>query len=58
MNPLSDLPLGFGMALAQYPEAMKRFSNMSDTEKSEIISHVHNIESKEEMRSFVAKLNN
>lgn len=57
MNPLSDLPLGFGMALAQHPEAMKRFSNMSDSEKSEILSQVHNISSKKEMQSFVAKLN-
>lgn len=25
-----DLPLGFGMALAQQPDAMKKFSNMTE----------------------------
>lgn len=49
---MKDLPLGFGMALAQQPEAMKKFANMSDSQKSEI----HNINSKDEMQSFVAKL--
>ncbi len=51
-----DLPLGFGMALAQQPEAMQHFANMSETEKSRILSEIHSIKSKEEMQSFVAKL--
>ena len=53
---MKDLQLGFGMALAQQPEAMKKFSNMSDSQKSEILSEIHNINSKDEMQSFVAKL--
>ena len=32
MNVLSELPLGFGMALAQYPEAMKIFSDMDESQ--------------------------
>lgn len=51
-----DLPLGFGMALAQQPKAMEHFVNMSDTEKSKILSDIHNIKSKEEMKIFVSKL--
>lgn len=53
---IKDLPLGFGMLLAQYPQAMKKFSEMSDTQKSEILTEIHKIKSKEEMQSFVAKL--
>lgn len=57
MATLNDLPLSFGMALAQQPEAMQRFANMSEFQKSEILSKIHNIKSKEEMHAFVAKLN-
>lgn len=53
---LKDLPLGFGMALAQQPQAMQKFSNMTDSEKLKILSEIHNINSKEEMQSFVSKL--
>lgn len=53
---MKDLPLGLGMALAQNTEAMQKFSNMSDSQKSEILSQIHSINSKEEMRSFVSKL--
>jgi hypothetical protein len=28
----TDLPLGFGMALAQHPDAMNKFADMSDSE--------------------------
>ena len=28
MDNLNELPLGFGMALAQHPKAMERFANM------------------------------
>lgn len=57
MAAVNDLPLGFGMALAQHPEAMQRFANMSETQKTEVLSKIHNIQSKEEMQAFVAKLN-
>lgn len=55
-NIMKDLPLGFGMALAQQPEAMQKFANMSDSQKSEILSQIHNINSKNEMKSFVSQL--
>ena len=48
--------MGFAMALAQQPEAMKQFSNMSEAEKSQILNQIHAIDSKEEMQSFVARL--
>ncbi len=58
MNVLSDLPLGFGMALAQYPEAMKKFSNMDELQKQRILDEIHSIESKKEMQAYVKALVN
>lgn len=51
-----DLPLGFGMALAQQPDAMKKFSNMTEDEQNRILSEIHNIDSKQEMQSFISRL--
>lgn len=53
---MNELPLGFGMSLAQHPAAMENFAKMSDEQKSEILSEIHNINSKEEMQAFVSKL--
>ena len=38
---MEDLPLGFGMALAQHPEAMARFSALSEEEQQAIIDGTH-----------------
>ena len=54
MTDKKDLPLGFSMALAQHPKAMQKFSNMNDSQKAEVLSKVHNIRSKSEMKAFVA----
>lgn len=32
----ADLPLGFGMALAQHPQAMDCFAHMTNSEKEQI----------------------
>ncbi|HOJ48916.1 MAG TPA: hypothetical protein PLD48_08690 [Bacillota bacterium] len=50
------IPLGFGMALAQNAKAMEYFSSLSESERQAILSQIHNINSKSEMQSFVAKL--
>lgn len=51
-----ELPLGFGMALAQNEPAMKRFESYSEAEKQAIIQKTHGITSKQEMRAFVNEL--
>ena len=51
-----SLPLGLGMALAQNTQAMAYFSGLSAQEKEQIINQTHQIQSKEEMRSFVSRL--
>ncbi len=48
-----DLPLGFGMALAQNESAMKRFEGMSEAEKQGIIQKAKAVSSKREMRAIV-----
>lgn len=51
-----EMPMGFGMALAQNPAAMQKFANLSEEEKQKIIAGTHSVSSKEEMQSYVNKL--
>lgn len=50
------LPLGFGFALAQNPDAMKNFSSLPKSKQSEILQKVHAVSSKDEMQSLVDDL--
>lgn len=49
----NDLPLGFGFALSQNPDAMKHFANLTDRQQTEILQKAHGVSSKEEMQSLV-----
>ena len=49
---MEDLPLGFGMALAQRSEAMQRFCALTDEEQRMVIDHTHQIHSKQEMQAL------
>ncbi len=51
-----EMPVGLGMALAQRPEAMQKFSTLSETKKQEIISGTHSVSSKKEMQQYVDKI--
>lgn len=53
---MDDLPIGFGMALAMNPQAMERFSALSETEQQHIIDRTHQIRSHDEMHSFVQNI--
>lgn len=52
----TDMPLGFGMALAQNPDAMKVFSEMPESRKAEVINGTHTVNSRSEMRQYVEKI--
>lgn len=52
----TDMPLGFGMALAQNPDAMKVFSEMPESCKAEVINGTHTVNSRSEMRQYVEKI--
>ena len=56
MNENFDLPLGFGMALAQNELAMKRFEMLSEEAKRSVTEKTHGIESKEQMQELVSRL--
>ncbi|NMB30571.1 MAG: hypothetical protein GX988_03925 [Clostridiales bacterium] len=53
---LDDMPLGFGMALAQDVEAMKQFSKLPVNKQKEIISKTRNVNSRQEMQAYVQQL--
>lgn len=51
MSLLDDhnVPIGFGMALAQDLNAMNRFASMDKTTQQAVIEQTHHIHSREEM---------
>lgn len=51
-----ELPMGFGIALAQNEAAMKQFEALSDGEKRQIVEKTHSVGSKAEMRALVQSL--
>ena len=51
-----DLPLGFGMALAQNEPAMKKFESLSESEKAAFVEKTHSVNSKSEMQALVDSL--
>lgn len=53
-----ELPLGFGMSLAQNELAMKKFEHLPDDEKKAVIQKTHNVKSKAEMQALVDSLAN
>ncbi len=52
----NNLPLGFSFALAQNPDAMRIFANMSEARQAEILQKAHSVSSKDEMQSLVNNL--
>ena len=52
----NEMPLGFGVALAQNPAAMENFSNLPESQRVEILQKAHNVSSKHEMQSLVNTL--
>ena len=51
-----DIPLGFGMALAQNPDAMDVFSGLTEPQRKQVLDKSRRVRSKEEMRSYVDSL--
>lgn len=56
INPIADLPMGFGMALVQDYNSMQYFASLSLDAQRAIIGHTRSINSKDEMQSFVQSL--
>lgn len=52
----SNIPLGLGMALMQNPDAFFYFNALSPDKQQKIIDGTKNINSRDEMRSYVEGL--
>ncbi len=50
------IPLGFGLALAQNPDAMDVFAGLTEAQRRQVIEKTGRIRSREEMRSYVDSL--
>lgn len=53
LNPIADLPMGLGMALAQDAAAMEHFSALSPDEQRRVIDRTHSVQSRDEMQALV-----
>lgn len=53
---LTDLPMGFGMALLQNREAQRVYDSLPLGVQMELLNGTHDIRSKAEMRAYVARI--
>ena len=51
-----ELPLGFGMALAQNEQAMQVFEAMTDAQKRAVLEQTRAVTSRREMQQLVSEL--
>lgn len=56
MEPMRDLPMGFGILLLENPQASLAFEAMSPSRQQEVLRRTHAVSSREEMRSLVNSL--
>lgn len=49
----NEMPLGLGFGLAKNEEAMEHFSNLTDSEKKQVIETARTVQSKKEMNSLI-----
>jgi len=52
----SEMPIGFSMALMENPEAMKKFSMLSEEKKQTIVKGSHSVRSRSEMYRYVDEI--
>lgn len=55
-GPNTEIPLGFGMALAQNTKALERFSALSHERRAALIAGARAVHSKEEMAAYVNQI--
>ena len=56
MDPMRDLPMGFGMALLQNEQATRAFYALSPAQQQAILEKTHAVSSKAEMQALVSSL--
>lgn len=50
------LPLGFGFALTQNPDSMRKFSELLESQQAAILQKARAVSSKKEMETLVDRL--
>ena len=55
-DPLTELPIGFGMALLRNQRAAQCFKALSREEQQQILAQLHSVSSKQEMAAFIDHL--
>ena len=53
---MDDVPVGFAFSLAQNEKALALFAGLDDKTKKQLIRRARQISSKQEMRDYVANL--
>lgn len=53
---MTDMPLGFGFALAMNEPAMKTYASLSETEREHLLMRCKDAKSKDEMQRIVDSL--
>ena len=56
MSLEAELPLGLALAMAQKPEAVERFSTLTEEEREAVIVRARSVTSRKEMRACVDSL--
>lgn len=51
-----EMPLGLGMAMAQFPAAMERYAALPEKKRKELIDRARSARSRKEMRACVDEL--
>jgi uncharacterized protein YdeI (YjbR/CyaY-like superfamily) len=54
-DPLSELPLGLAMKLAQHPGAMDEFTKLPPQQKTEMVSKIQSAKSGDEARGLIER---
>ena len=52
----TEVPIGFGMALAMNPPAFNAYSSLTEEEKDALIERARHASTEDEMHEIVAKL--
>ena len=53
-----EIPLGFGMALAQNEQAMQNFAGMDARDRQRVLYDARHVRTKAEMKSLIERIGN
>ncbi|PWM44712.1 MAG: hypothetical protein DBX47_05465 [Clostridiales bacterium] len=55
-NKHAEIPLGFGMALAQNEKAFNNFATLPESKRNEYIERSHTVKTKYEMQMLIEEI--